>query len=59
MRDKGSPNKVCNFLPHVGKEIHTKVEKDFTVLLATPLMVSNVNIYLRNELKILYKNNRL
>ena len=59
MRDKGSPSKVCTLLPHSGKEVHTKVEKDFTVLLSTSGMVSNTDMCLCNGMKILQKTNRV
>ena len=55
MRNKVSRNKGCNFLPNVGKKIHTKVEKDFTAILATSGMVSNSDMCLCNSLKILGK----
>ena len=44
MRDKVSQNDVCNCLPHIGKEVHTKVEKDYTVLHATSGMVLNNDV---------------
>jgi len=59
VRGKVSQNEVCNFLPHVGKEIPIKVEKDFTVLLATSGMVSNTDMCLCNSMKILEKIIRL
>ena len=59
MSGKGSQNKVCNLLPHVGKEIPTKVEKDYTVLHATSGMVSNTDMCLCNSMKILEKIVRL
>ena len=59
MRDKVSQNEVCNFLPHVGKEIPTKVEKDFTVLLATSGIVLDSDMCLCNIMKILEKIIRL
>ena len=59
MRDKGSPSKVCTLLPHSGKEVHTKVEKDYTVLHATSGMVSYTDMCLCNRMKILEKIIRL
>ena len=59
MRVKVNQNEVCNFLPHVGKEIPTKVEKDFTVLPSTSGIVSNTDMCLCNGMKILQETNRV
>lgn len=55
MSNKVSRNKVCSFLPKVGKKIHTKVEKDFTAILAISGMVSNSDMCLCKSSKILEK----
>ena len=55
MIGKVNLNAVCRFFPYSGKEIPTKVEKDFTAFHISSVIASWIDVGLYNYLKILFK----